>query len=168
MPEDQENPQEQEPIFSNQGIPFKSEARARNAIGQRGLDPTAHKVESFEDGYVIVPRPPREPEKYYRVVFSHKQNPNDQDDVTLTVNGETLVMQRGVEVIIPGRFKECADHATYPQFTQKPNEARKMVGTVMVFPYSLLGEATKSEYFKQLSEGNRKTKEAIEADNKLI
>jgi len=117
-----------------------------------------------------VPKPKRDtkPEKYYRVVFNHKSSPNDEDDVTLIVNGEPLVIQRGVETIIPERYKECADHATYPVFRQKPNEARKQVGTVMVFPYSLLGEASEQEYSKLLRDGNKKTKEMIEADSKLI
>jgi len=166
MPEDIESPEQ---IFSSQGIPFKSEQRARSAIEQKGLSLDDYMVQSYEDGYIIVPRPKKDKvEKYYRVIFNHKSNPNDEDDVTLIVNGETLVCQRGVEVIIPGRYKECADHATYPVFKQRPNEARKQVGTVMVFPYSLVGEATEQEYLKMLTEGNKKTREAIEADKKLI
>jgi len=166
MPEEIENPEQ---IFSNQGIPFKSEQRARAAIEQKGLSLDDFTVRSHEEGYIIVPRPKRDKtEKYYRVTFNHKSSPNDEDDVTLIVNGETLVIQRGVEVIIPERYKECADHATYPVFRQRPNESRKQVGTVMVFPYSLMGEAAEQEYLKQLREGNKKTKEAMEADNKLI
>jgi deoxyribodipyrimidine photolyase len=165
MPEDQTSPEQ---IFSNQGLPYKSEQTARDAIVKKNLDPNKYKVASYEDGYVINRKVEVDAGKYYKVVFSHKQNPSDQDDVTLTVNGETLLMQRGVPVIIPGRFKECADHATYPQFTQKPNEARKQVGTVMIFPYSLMGEATEKEYQKQLADGNRKQKKALEADSKLI
>jgi hypothetical protein len=107
-------------------------------------------------------------EKYYEVMFSHKGNPNDEEDVTLAVNGEVLVCQRGVPVIIPGRFKLCADNATYPHFEQKPNQSRKIVGTVMVFPYTLMREATETEYRKQLRDGNRKTKEALAAASKLV
>jgi len=167
MPEEIENPEQ---IFSSQGIPFKSEQKARATILQKGLSPDDYTVQSFEEGYIIVPRPKRDvsAEKYYRVMFNHKSNPNDEDDVTLIVNGETLVLQRGVKVIIPGRYKECADHATYPVFRQRPNEARKQIGTVMVFPYSLIEEATEQEYLKLLQEGNKKTREAIEADKKLI
>lgn len=167
MPEETESPEQ---IFSNQGIPFSSEQKARAAIQQKGLNPDDYMVQSYEDGYIIVRKPPKDTkaEKYYRVMFSHKTSPNDEDDVTLIVNGETLVIQRGVETIIPGRYKECADHATYPIFRQRPNEARKQIGNVMVFPYSLLGEATEAEYRKLLKEGNKKTKEAIEADKKLV
>jgi len=166
MPEETESPEQ---IFSGQGIPFKSEQKARAAITQKGLNPDDYVVRSHEDGYIIVPKPKQDtPEKYYRVTFNHKSSPNDEDDVTLIVNGEPLVIQRGVETIIPGRYKECADNATYPVFRQRPNESRKQIGTVMVFPYSLMGEASEHEYRKLLKEGNKKTKEAIEADNKLI
>ena len=166
MPEETESPEQ---IFSNQGVPFKSEAAARAAISHKNLDADLYMVQSFEDGYIIVPKPKQDTkEKYFRVVFNHKASPNDEDDVTLIVNGETLVLQRGVETIIPGKYKECADHATYPVFRQRPNEARKQIGTVMVFPYSLKGEATEQEYRELLMEGNKKTKEAIEADKKLI
>ncbi len=167
MPEETKSPEQ---IFSNQGIPFSSEQRARAAIEQKGLSLDDYMVQSYENGYIIVPKPKRDakPEKYYRVVFSHKTSPNDEDDVTLIVNGEPKVIQRGVETIIPERYKECADHATYPVFRQKPNEARKQIGSVMVFPYSLIGEATEEEYRKLLAEGNKKTKEAIESDKKLM
>lgn len=166
MPEDIQNPEQ---YFSTQGNPFKSEAAAKKFITERGLDPGQFHPVSHEDGYIVKRRAQVQvPEKYYRVMFSHKQNPHDERDVTLTVNGETLVIQRGVEVIIPSRFKECADHATYAQFTQKPNEPRKVVGTIMVFPYSLVGEATESEYRSQLADGNKRTKQELEKARKLV
>ena len=167
MPEETESPEQ---IFSSQGIPFKSEQKARAAIEQKGLNLDDYMVQSYEEGYIIIPKPKRDEiaEKYYRVTFNHKSSPNDEDDVTLIVNGEPLVIQRGIEVIIPNRYKEAADHANYPVFRQKPNESRKQIGTVMVFPYSLMGEATEKEYLKLLEEGNKKTREAIEADKKLV
>lgn len=157
-----------EQIFSNQGVPFKSEQAARAAMTREGVDSEKYHVRSHGEGYVIQKKPEKTEDKYYRVMFAHKSSPHDEDDVTLIVNGEVLVIQRGVETIIPGRFKECADHATYPQFTQKPNQARKVVGTVMVFPYSLMGEATEAEYRKMLREGTQKTREALAAANKLV
>jgi len=165
-----ENESPEHVIYSGQGQPFKSEPAARAHITKNGLDPNVFKVLSVEDGFIIRREEKvQKPEKYYRVRFSHKQNPYDEEDVILTVNGETLVMQRGVDTIIPGRFKECADHATYPHFTQnRPNEPRKQVGSIMVYPYSLLGEATEAEYLRMLREGNKTTKETLARQNKLI
>ena len=100
-------------------------------------------------------------EKYWHVMFSDKTSPNDTDDVELSVNGETLVIQRGVKVIIPDRFKVCADNATYQQFTQVPGKPRKLRGTIKVYPYQLMGEASQKEFFDLKRKGDRKTKEVI-------
>lgn len=100
-------------------------------------------------------------EKYYRVIFMDKSSPNDTDDVELSVNAETLVIQRGVEVIIPERFKVCADNATYQQFKQVPGKPRKLRGTIKVYPYQLLGEATESEFIKMKRQGDKQTREFI-------
>ena len=157
-------------IFSMTGIPFKSEAAARAAITKKSWNPDDYQVRSFEDGFVLVPKPKviTVEEKFYRVIFNHKSGPNDEEDVTLVVNGEPLLIKRGAEVIIPERYKECADHATYPQFTQRPNESRKQIGEIMVFPYSTRGEATKQEYLAQLADGNRRTQIAMSEATKLV
>ena len=94
-------------------------------------------------------------EKFYKVVFSHRMNTSQTTDVQLSVNGEQLVMQRGVEVIIPARYKEVADNGTYQTFTQTPGQDRKITGTVQVYPYNLNGEATKAEFQKALKDGNK-------------
>ncbi len=100
-------------------------------------------------------------EKFYRVLFSEKSSPNDTDDVQLHVNGETLVIQRNKEVIIPERFKVCADNATYQQFSQKPGKPRKLRGTIKIYPYQLMGDATLNDFQKMRSVGNKQTKQNI-------
>jgi len=99
--------------------------------------------------------------KYYRVLFLDKSSPNDTDDVELSVNAETLVIQRNVEVIIPERFKVCADNATYQQFKQIPGKPRKLRGTIRVYPYQPLGEATEAEFLAMKRKGDKQTKEHI-------
>lgn len=105
--------------------------------------------------------PVKVPNKYYRVLFLEKSSPNDTDDVELSVNAETLVIQRNTEVIIPERFKVCADNATYQQFKQVPGKPRKLRGTIKVYPYQLLGEATEAEFFAMKRKGDKQTKEHI-------
>lgn len=169
MPEDIKDQEQTEMMLSGEGVPYKSEQLARAAIIKKGLDPEGYLVKSFEDGYAIVPKPKIIPEKYYKVRFNEKQGPNDENDVFLSVNGESIVIERGKEVVIPGRFKEAADHATYPYFTQRdPNSPRKQVGEIKVFPYSLISEASEAEYRAQISEGTKKTKEALAAQDKLV
>lgn len=103
----------------------------------------------------------RPKEKYYRVMFMEKTSPNDTDDVELAVNAETLVIQRNVEVIIPERFKVCADNATYQQFKQVPGKPRKLRGTIKVYPYQLLGETTEEAFIKMKRMGDKQTKDHI-------
>jgi len=112
---------------------------------------------SDTDGDVLV----KAPNKYYRVMFLDKSSPNDTDDVELSVNAETLVIQRSIEVIIPERFKVCADNATYQQFKQVPGKPRKLRGTIKVYPYQLLGEATEAEFIAMKRKGDKQTKDHI-------
>jgi len=163
MPEENKSP-EQTMILSTAGTPFSSEATARSSMAQRGLSQDLYRIISHKegnvDGYAIFLKPEVPKEKYYRVQFNEKATPWDTDDVILAVNGEILQIQRGVKVIIPERFKVCADHATYPHFTQMPNAPRKEVGQIKTYPYSEFGEVTELEYKKMLSAGNKKAKEA--------
>lgn len=158
-------------IYSARGTPFKSALLARTSIDKRGLDPSKFEPKDLgnNEGFVIArkPPPPKE-EKYYRVTFLERQNEHEERDVTLGVNGEFLVIKRGVETIIPERYKECADHTTREVFTQKPNQPRKTVGHVKLFPYSVIGMATKEEYEKLKAEGTRTTREVLEANKKLL
>lgn len=100
-------------------------------------------------------------ERYYRVEFNAKTNPYDEDDVKLICNCETLIIMREREVIIPGRFREVADHAKWPHFRQLPNKPRKIISQIQLFPYKLIGEATREEYLAQKEKGNRQTAENI-------
>lgn len=167
------------------GKPFSSEKWAKISMEKKGLDPSKHTVVEHpqggfaikriskegevpvgyknEDNEEVIITPAKvEGEKYYKVRFHAKSNPNDTDNVNLGVNGEILVIRREDEVIIPERFVECARHATYPQFTQLPNEPRKITGKVMTFPLDILGEGTKEEYLKMKRDGTEKTQEALE------
>jgi len=100
-------------------------------------------------------------ERFFRVKFADKRSPNDSDDVVLSVNGEVRHIQRGKEVVLPERYLICADNASFPQFTQMPGEARKIVGHIKVFPYDRIGEATEKDYREMLREGTLRTQEEV-------
>lgn len=167
------------------GKPFSTEKWATISMEKKGLDPSKHTVVEHPLGGYAIKRISKEgevpmgykdeegvkvdikpavtnAEKYFKVRFHAKSNPNDTDNVTLGVNGEILVIKREEEIIIPERFVECARHATYPQFTQLPNEPRKMTGKVMTFPLDILGEGTQEDFLKMKKEGNAKTLEALD------
>lgn len=99
---------------------------------------------------------------FYEVLFSSKGSPNDPDDVTLTLNGECLHIQRNVPVIVPGPFLEVADHGVYPVYHQEPGKDRKIVGSVKFFPYTTLRQASEEEYRKMKASGDKITRDARE------
>jgi hypothetical protein len=100
-------------------------------------------------------------EKYYYVEFNARQSELETVDVALSVNGETLIFQRQRRIVIPARYKECADHATHIKYIQLPGQERKTAGTIKTYPYQEFGEATEEEYKAQLKTGTAKTQENI-------
>ena len=160
--ESQEATKAPELILTSSEVPFKTQSAAASAIVKKGLDKNIHDTIQVEDGWAIIQVEPKNvPEKYFRVRFHAKSNANDPDDVELIVNGENLQMRREKEVIIPARFRECADHAEYTQSRQVPGHNRKVVAKIRIFNYDFLGEATEKEFKDQVREGNKLTKENI-------
>ena len=117
-----------------------------------------------EDNKVAEKPVAKQKEKYYRVKFAAKSSPNDDDNVVLSVNGETVVIERQKEVVLPERYIVCAENARSPQFRQMPNQTRKIVGEVITFPFDKLGEGTEAEYFDMKRAGTKATRDAIEKD----
>lgn len=168
IPEQEEGGKEQL-ILSTQGNPFKSANAARSVIDKKGLDPNKFVVKEVQDGFAIVRKTEtKEKEKYYRVTFNQRSDPKETEDVEALVNGEPLILQRGVPTIIPERYKVAFDNATRDVFVQKPNHPRKIVGQVQLYPYALAGEATKKEYDELKAEGNRLTRKSLDEDRKLV
>jgi len=99
-------------------------------------------------------------EQYFEVVFAEKGHQNDTRDVQLTVNGECLVIKRGVTVVVPQRFLECADHTLYPEYEQEPGKDRKITSWVKTYQYNKLREATREEFDRMKKKGDKDTKEA--------
>ena len=99
--------------------------------------------------------------QYIKVRFHAKSNSEDPDDVVLSVNGETLNIQREQVVIIPSSFLEVADHGTWTKFIQLPNQPRKLAGKIKTYPYDLIGTGTREEFLKQRQEGTKKVKEHV-------
>lgn len=140
-------------IVTNEGVPYKTREALSLAMAKKKIK--TYDVVNIDGGFAA------KAEKFHRVRFQAKASPNDPEDVQLSVNGETLVISREKEVIIPDRFKECADHATFPIFRQMPNLPRKITGRIRLFPYDLLGQATEGEYLAEKADGTRKTKDII-------
>lgn len=162
-------------IVSEIGLPFESAKVAKMAMKNKGLEIDAWEVGPYEEGYGIYPKglapfdkksvkinmtavspvKEAEKEKYWKAMFGPKTTPNDTIDVQLAVNGEVLNIQREEPVIIPDRFRVCADNATITQYTQRPGETRQMVGRMRIYNYSIMGEASEEEYIAFKNRGNQ-------------
>ena len=160
---------EHEAYTTADGEPFKSMQAAKtfaakNNITEAEFIPigTGFGVQGRKIDPIEKPAGPPSGEKYYRVMFGAKSSPTDPEMVELHVNFETLVIQRGKEVVIPARFKECAEHALYPQYKQEPGRERKVAGYRQIFPFSVLGEGTKAEYLKSKKDGTKRSMKDFE------
>jgi len=100
-------------------------------------------------------------EEYSRVVFQEKYTPGQPDEVMLSVNGEVLIIQRGVETIVPKKHLEVADHSLERKFSQSPDQPRKFAGMVKRYQYTYLGPATKKEYDAMKKLGTEKTRDSM-------
>lgn len=108
------------------------------------------------------PKKSQEPSvKYLKVVFNPTSDPNEPEDVVLSVNGEALQFKRGIEVIVPSPFLEAADHAVYNKVVQQEGQKRKKLIPVSRCTYSVKGESTKDEFLKTKKEGTEKAQEAL-------
>ncbi len=153
-------------IYLAPGKPFPSVKAANDFIRNNRINSGTNRIIKIDDNQYAIygdgqaaPKPHME--KYFKVTFQARASENDPEDVSLSVNGETLVIQRETEVIIPGRFKECADHALILKFKQLPDQPRKFSSPIRTFPYSLIGEATEAEYIKQKTAGDKSTKHNV-------
>ena len=150
------------PIMSASGASFKTKQAARSAMKQKGFTFSTHMIiETDDGGFALKELPPQPKEEYWIVKFNQRANPQDTEDVQLIVNGEVLIMQREVEVIVPGRFLECADHATYNQYRSVPGFSHKVTSQIKTFPYSRIKQVTENEYLKAKTEGTKTVKKNI-------
>jgi hypothetical protein len=132
-------------------------------IGQPYFQPVTTKVDSTER---IDPKS-QNYDGYWEVLFSPKAKPDDPTDVKLSWNGQCLQMKRGEAVVVPGPFLEVADNAVYPTYRQMPGEDRKITSYVKHFPYTVLRRATEKEYRERKAAGDKATKEARAAAERV-
>ena len=119
-----------------------------------------------EQNKLLTPPEPKVPsETYKEVVFSPKSDPNDINNVELIVQGDPLVCQRGVKVIVPQRYLECADHGTRAVYEQLPDKPRKIVGAVQTYPYTVVRDnVSEEEYLEKKRKGDQLTRAALHLD----
>lgn len=164
-------------MLQKDGTPWPTARQAHDQAQKQGLDRDDYEVRKTEDGtgfaiYLaamadhageaepeVVPTPK---ERVFWVRFQEKSNPNDTEDVILSVNGEILHIRRNQRVPVPERFLEAADNARYPRYQQRPGELRKIVGYVRTYPYERIEEATWDDYWQTRASGTEQNRKYLE------
>ncbi|MFH0809374.1 MAG: hypothetical protein V2A77_02715 [Pseudomonadota bacterium] len=87
-------------------------------------------------------------EKFYVVSFTGREKGSMQPDrVPLTVNGEVLLVKRGIPVPLPDYFVECAENASEARYEpDKETGYMTFKGMEPVFTFSVFGEVSKETY----------------------
>lgn len=174
----------QDVILASDGNPFKTKKAAVAHANETNLDPDDYGILPQGDGFALVRKnsgvwqtheklgdehkaaaekaPAKE--RYFRVRFHAKSSPSDTAHVELCVNCEVLIMQRERDVVLPERFVRHAQLCRYPDERQVPGQPRKTVGWVQIYPFTILGEATKAEFVQQRREGTELTRKAFTVD----
>lgn len=123
----------------------------------KGIDEVEKTVEHTKNPFKPVEKAVWK-ERFFKVKFHGKALPTDSEDVVLSVNGETLTIQRDQPVILPERFLECARHTKRQTFIQEPGAPRKVSSPKTLFPFEVLEDGrqyTEQEYRQQRDAGNK-------------
>lgn len=99
--------------------------------------------------------------RYWYVRFHERSDDSQPEDIILTVNGETLVVRRGVTTILPEAYVEVADNATIMSMKYDPITNKTVPRVVKKLPFYREREATREEYLAMKAEGTQKTKEEL-------
>lgn len=99
--------------------------------------------------------------KYYYVKFHERGDESQPEDIALTLNGNTLVVRRGVSTILPEAYLEIAKNATI--IGKKYNPITNVMSPRIVnkYPFFVEREATEEEFLELKKSGTEKTKEAL-------
>ena len=144
---------------SKTGQSRKSKSSGMGLLDKKSVKPDEPEIAEVE---VMEDDPEPVEENYFKVIFHAKSNVNDLDNVELSVNGESLVIMRDTEVVLPERFLECADNTTFPVFKQLPGKSRKTIGKVQTYPYTKIAPATREEFISMKNSGTKITRENLE------
>ena len=99
--------------------------------------------------------PPKPAGKYFKVKFQLAANKYEPKDIVLSPNLRTMIVQRGVEVILPESYVDCAKQTRIPVTTRSAEDGYESgEQEIVLFPFETFGEATKEDFDKMLTEGS--------------
>jgi hypothetical protein len=183
------NEQEPDMIMTKDGVPYKTRQAANLSMGAKKLDSSVYEVVELEPKQFVIAKKPvdaeapapavpdapiapvaavvapvapaKTAEQYWVLSFQDRFSKNETEAVPLSVNGETLVFHRGKEVIVPQRFRECADNTRQQIFEHfndsiinEENSGRKVIGWKKTYPYTVVRESNEAEFKAMKAKGD--------------
>lgn len=120
-------------------------------------------------GQVVAPAITEAPkEKVFWGKFAPKSKESDTDAVILSVQGDTIQVQRDKLVPLPERYWDCARNGTYSQYRQLPGISRKIVAQIRTYNFEIQREGTWAEFEAERLAGTKKTREDMEREQGII
>ena len=106
--------------------------------------------------------PVKSAEKYFKVRFHERTSESESENITLGVNGNILVIRRGVPVVIPESFVKTARRAVIRYRYTDTKSGKPVSRKLARCSFDILGESSETEFLKMKEEGTRKTMKALE------
>lgn len=106
--------------------------------------------------------PAKSTEKYFKVRFHERTSESESENITLGVNGNILVIRRGVPVVIPESFVKTARRAVIRYRYTDTKSGKPVSRKLARCSFDILGESSEAEFLKMKEEGTRKTMKALE------
>lgn len=107
-------------------------------------------------------------QKFHRVIFNGRVDPNELSYVPLSINGFELRLQREQEVILPQSFLDVADSASHDNYVASKDPRQPVIkdGIIRRYPYRIVRderpEPVEKDFFEMLNRGNEITNAVIE------
>lgn len=143
------------------------DAEVENLAGETAAD--AAQEENANDNSEVKVKSKKSdepPESFCKVVFQARTSNSQPLDVTISLNGTTLVVQREKPVVVPKSFLEVADQAVITGMRWEVNgEESSLVPTkIRKFPYSVIDpNATELEYLEMRNRGTTETRNRLKS-----
>lgn len=172
-------------ILSATGTPYKSEARAWEALKKKELNREVYGVCRSGAGWAIDKlchifsrlsegesqraaknaSVTQKTQKYVEIKLAGKSHPNEYTKVPVGSNGNFYWLERGEAVIIPMSHKGVLEDAIQKEFAESedPEIPFQQTGVVCRYPFVVLREdVPEKEFMAQVAEMRKRTKAAMD------
>jgi len=139
-----------EVFVKEDGTPYPDMGTAVRILRAKNLSEDEWEPIEVDGGYAVRrigsdALPNLDSEPYFWVRLANRSDVNQTLDVSVAVNGELLVIQRGKEVPLPHRFIQALRDACYPVYDMESG-GKNIIGEVQTYPLEVIRPARKKDF----------------------